>query len=279
MPGVTSPSAPSASRPLSSGRVPPLPFVSDNVPFVSDNGPGTRATLGLVVLQTDEVIEGDLRAFLPGEGIAIHHTRIPFDPHVTPETLARMEADLAAAVALLPENAPFDAIGYGCTSASAVIGSAGVAARIRSVFPGVAVTDPLHAITAALSALSARKIVLVTPYIPQVSEVLRARLSEHGFETVTLASFEQVADAAVARITPDSIAAAAIATAKGADADAVVIACTNLRTSPIIAQIEEALGIPVISSNSAIAWHMARLAGLTDASPTLGRLGTLMPVS
>lgn len=271
MPGVTSRSVPSASRPLSSGRVPPLPFVSDT-------GPGTRATLGLVVLQTDEVIEGDLRAFLPGDGIATHHTRIPFDPHVTPATLARMEADLASAVSLLPANAPFDAIGYGCTSASAVIGSAGVAARIQSVFPGVAVTDPLHAITAALSALSAKKIALITPYISQVSEVLRTRLSEQGFETVALASFEQVADAAVARITPDSIAAASIATAKGAAADAVVIACTNLRTSPIIGQIEEALGIPVVSSNSAIAWHMARLAGLADAPSSLGRLGKLMPV-
>ena len=247
--------------------------------YVSDNGPGTRATLGLVVLQTDEVIEGDLRVFLPDEGIATYHTRIPFDPNVTTETLARMEADLASAVSLLPASAPFDAIGYGCTSASAVIGSGGVAERIQSVFPGVAVTDPLRAITAALSALSARKIALVTPYIPAVSQVLRDRLSDQGVETIALKSFEQVADAAVARIAPDSIVAASLATAEGVDADALVIACTNLRTARIIGRIEDALGIPVVSSNSAIAWHMARLAGIDDTLPELGRVGALMPAS
>ena len=35
-------------------------------------------------------------------GLALYTTRIPFAPEVTPDTLARMETDLPAAVRLLP---------------------------------------------------------------------------------------------------------------------------------------------------------------------------------
>lgn len=242
------------------------------LPFTSDNGPGTRATLGLVVLQSDETIEGDFRAFLPSDGVALYHTRIPFAPTVTAETLARMEADLATSVALLPPTAPFDAIGYGCTSGSAVIGEARIAEIVQTVFPAAKVTNPLSAAKAALAALGAKRIALVTPYVPDVSEALRDRFAEAGIETTVLASFEQIEDAAVARITPASIADAIVATGKSAQCDAVFASCTSLRTGAIIGEAEQRLGLPVLSSNQALAWHMAHLAGLAQGPAALGRL-------
>lgn len=245
------------------------------LPFDSDNGPGTRATIGIVVLQTDEAMEGDLRAFLPLDGVALHHTRIPFEPTVTAETLAKMEADLGAAVAMLPASAPFDVIGYGCTSGSAVIGENKIAEQIQSVYPQAQATNPLSASKAALKALSATRLALVTPYIPAVSETLRQKLEEAGIATPILTSFEQVEDASVARISPHSIRDAIIQTGKGQQVDAVFAACTNLRSASIIRQCEDALGLPVVTSNQALAWHMMRLAGLRDAIPALGRLGDL----
>lgn len=228
--------------------------------------------MGLVVLQTDEAIEGDFRAFLPSDGIALHHTRIPFEPRVTKETLIRMEHDLGASVGLLPESAAFDVIGYGCTSGSAVIGEDRITERIQSVFPNAQATNPLTATKAALAAVGARRIAVVTPYVADVSETLSQRLAEAGFETQRLASFEQVEDAAVARITPQSIYEAIIS--MGSDVDAVFASCTNLRTANVICRAEDALGIPVISSNQALAWHMMRLAGLSDGPDPLGRLGS-----
>ena len=243
------------------------------LPFLSDDGPGTRATLGVVVLKTDETLEGDFRAFLPTDGIALYHTRIPFEPTVTAETLARMEHDLSASVGLLPQSANFDVIGYGCTSASAVIGEAGIADRVRQVYPKVAVTNPLSATKAALKALNVKRIAMVTPYVAEVSEKLRHRLDEDAIKTQTLASFEQIEDAAVARISPSSILEATVATARIEQVDAVFISCTSLRTATVIASAEDALGIPVISSNQALAWHMMRLAGVYDSPAALGRLG------
>lgn len=245
------------------------------LPFASDDGPGRRATLGLVVLKTDETIEGDFRAFVPPDGIALYNTRIPFETTVTKETLARMEHDLSESVGLFPESAPFDVIGYGCTSGSAVIGEDRIAARIRSVYPETKTTNPLSATKAALAAVGASRIAVVTPYVADVSETLRVRLAEAGFETITLASFEQIEDAAVARITPHSIFEALVSTAAQEPVDAIFVSCTSLRTADVIAPAEEKLGIPVISSNQALAWHMMRLAGLNDAPAPLGKLGSV----
>jgi maleate isomerase len=57
-----------------------------------------------------------------------------------------------------------------------------------------------------------------------------------------------------------------------ADADAVLISCTNLRTFEIIEDLERDLGIPVVSSNSATLWSaLNHLDVETDDIP----LGTL----
>ena len=49
--------------------------------------------------------------------------------------------------------------------------------------------------------------------------------------------------------------------------DAVFASCTNLNTFGVIERAENALGKPVISSNSALIWHLSALAGLTAHVP------------
>ena len=51
-----------------------------------------------------------------------------------------------------------------------------------------------------------------------------------------------------------------------------MISCTNLRCLRIIPRIEARTGIPVISSNQALGWHMLRLAGVNERMPAFGRL-------
>jgi maleate isomerase len=52
----------------------------------------------------------------------------------------------------------------------------------------------------------------------------------------------------------------------------VFISCTSVRIAADVAEIEAALGVPVTSSNHALAWHCLRLAGVDDKLPKLGRL-------
>lgn len=242
------------------------------LPFDTDAGIGTRANLGVIVLSTDETLEAEFARMMALEGVALYHSRIPMVAEIRPDTLQQMEQDLPAAARLLPGSLSFDVIGYGCTSAATVIGPDGVARAIQSVFPQAKVTDPLTALIAAAKALSVRRLGFITPYVPEVSDRMRHRLEQAGLEIVAFGSFEEGDDRVVARITPASIEAAITAVAAKAACDAILVSCTNLRCLDILARAEARIGIPVLSSNQALAWHMLRLAGVDDRHETCGRL-------
>ena len=79
-------------------------------------------------------------------------------------------------------------------------------------------------------------------------------------------------DQVVARISETSTLNAIIEIGSSSDCDAVFVSCTNLRSFRILAQAEETLGKPVLSSNQAIAWHLLRLAGVGEGVSGPGRL-------
>jgi maleate isomerase len=214
-----------------------------------DLGPpiGTKATLGLIVLQSDETIEQDFRRMFVQNDVALYASRVPSGLEVSTDTLAEMANNLPAAADLFPKSISFDVVGYGCTSGTAVIGAAKVADLVKSRCKTAHVTDPLTALIAQCRAKDVTRLALVSPYVEAVSQTMRDRLAEAG-------------------ISHSSIEAAAVEVATGRDVDAVFLSCTNLRTLNAIPNIEAALNRPVFSSNQALAWHMAALAdGLTTA--------------
>ncbi len=242
------------------------------LPFTLAGPIGSRASLGLVVLQADEVIEQDFRRLFADPDIALYVTRIPSGADLTGATLAAMEAALPRAAGLLPPAVAFAAIGYACTSGATVIGPERVAALVRGAARAAAVTDPLSAAIAAFRALGVRRIGLISPYIAEVSGVLCAALEAAGFSIAGFASFEEQMEARVARIAPASIRAAALEIGRRPEVEAVFLSCTNLRTLDSIAGLEGELGKPVVSSNQALAWQMARLADIAPLDPAWGRL-------
>ena len=242
------------------------------LPYALDDGPGGRAAIGLILLQTDVAAEGEIAAVFPETDVALHHGRIPFDPQVTPETLARMACELPAAAALLPGARPLDAVAYCCTSGATVIGAEAVDAAVRSAHPRAAVTDPIRAVTEALSAVGARRIALLTPYRADVSGAIAERLTGAGLEIAAFGSFEQETDALVARIAPDSVTSALIALGAAAEVDAVFASCTNLRGFASIGPAEARLGKPVVTSNQALGWMLRRLCALPTRGAGPGRL-------
>ena len=225
---------------------------------------GSKATLGLIVLQTDETLEPEFARIFNALDIAVYASRVPSGADVTTETLAAMEAELPRAAGLFPPSLDYGAIGYGCTSGATVIGPGKVAELVGAKAKTGAVTNPLSAVAAGLFALGVNRVGVVTPYIESVTAPVCNALKSRGFSIGETVSFEEAEEAKVARIDPASIAEAARVAGAG-DVDAVFLSCTNLRTLDIIEGLEAELGKPVISSNLALAWHMARLAGVQDA--------------
>lgn len=226
---------------------------------------GTAGRLGLIVLQSDETMEAELRQALPGDDVAAFVSRIPSASEVSNESLAAMEAELPRAAGLLPKSLAFDVVGYGCTSASSVIGTERVGSLINAGCTTSHVTNPVTALVAACRALGVGKLALLTPYTEAVSESLRLALAKEGIETPVFGTFNEPVETNVARIDPASIREAAIKLGQDSAAEAVFMSCTNLRTFDILADVESACAKPALSSNQAFFWHMFALAGIKPA--------------
>jgi maleate isomerase len=241
-----------------------------------DAGLGSRARLGLVVLATDQTIEHEWRRVLRDvPDVALYESRIWNDVKITPETLAAMEGDIAAATRLIMPVLPLSVVAFGCTSAAMVLGEERIAARVHEARPEVRVTTPIGAALAAFAALGARRIAVLTPYSRAVNDVVRRYIEDRGFAIPVFGSFEEEDDSRVARIDPGSVRDAALALGRDPRVEAVFVSCTSLRLVETAQAIEAELGKPVTSSNHAMAWHALRLAGVGDALPGLGRLLTL----
>ncbi len=242
------------------------------LPYTLDDGASRRATLGLIVLKTDETIESDFRTLLPSPDIRLHHSRIASMADVSGENLATMGDTMTASARLLPATAGLDVIGFGCTAASMVLGEETVDTLIRAAHPDVAVTNPLSALKAACRALGVGRIGLVSPYVESVSGALREAIDASGIEIARYGSFEQIEDSLVVRIAPDCVSESLVEIGDGDHCEAVFASCTNLRAVEVLAAAERRLGKPVLASNQVLAWHMLRLAGVEDAIPDAGVL-------
>ena len=233
---------------------------------------GRHAAFGLIVLQSDETIEHDMRRLLPLESAALYTSRVPSGAEVTTVTLGEISGVLTHAASLFPPPVYFDVVGYGCTSATSVIGIDKVTELISKGCGTTHVTEPLSALLAACRALSLRKVAFLSPYVEDVSSALRSVLNGNGLEIVTFGSFNEANESKVARITPNSIRQAALDLVNGSGAEVIFLSCTNLQTLDIIQDLEDMTGIPVLSSNLVLGWHMLKLAGRYLQCPNMGRL-------
>ncbi len=216
--------------------------------------------VGVLVLKSDEAMEPELRHWLPSD-IALHHARVNNATVVNRDTLAAMLAELPGAVQQLPDAPDYSVIAYGCTSGSMVIGSSKVRDAIQSVHGGVGVTDPFTALKAKLKSVGARRIGLLVPYEPEVAQGIIDGLHEAGLEVIASASFHESRDDQVCRISRDSVRQGLLAVGQDPNVQAVVGSCTNLRSADVLEDVVATLGKPVMSSNSALAWHIAYLCG------------------
>ncbi len=242
------------------------------LPFETDQGVGSRAALGLLVLETDQTIEDEFRAIWPASGVALYAARLHNSPHITPETLKEMEGLIVPATELLPPMVDLSVVAFACTSGAMVIGEPQVAGLIHTVRPKAAVTDPVTAAIAALRATGVKRVGLLTPYTADINARLRGALMDRGLNIPVMGSFNEPDDAVVARITPRAILDAVVRLGQSTSCDGVFVSCTSLRVARIVEEAEAIIGKPVTSSNHALAWHMLRLAGINDEIAGFGRL-------
>ena len=245
----------------------------ENLPFTTGKGIASRARIGLMVLATDYTIEHEWRMIMTGlGGVALYQSRILNDAQITPETLRAMEPRIAAATDVILPGSSLDVVAYGCTSASMAIGEEKVFSHIKSVRPDAKCTTPITAAFAAFRALGAKRIGVLTPYRADVNRIVADYIRARGFEVPVFGSFNEQDDGVVAAISPASVKQGIKTVMARAPVDAVFVSCTSVRLAGAAKEIEAEIGVPVTSSNHAMAWHALRLAGIADRLPQWGSL-------
>jgi len=242
------------------------------LPCTLDAGIATRAAIGLLVLATDQTMEHEFRHLIRLPGVAVYGARLFNDADITPETLRAIGDRITPATELILPDIGLDVVGFGCTSASMALGEQEIFRQIHRARPGIACTTPVTAAFAAVRALGARRIGVLTPYSPEVNAVVRGYLTQHGVDVAAFATFDKRDDKEAARISVDSIASGIVDMARRVRLDAVFVSCTSLRLAERVAAIEAEIGIPVTSSDHALAWHCLRLAGIDDTVAGAGQL-------
>jgi maleate isomerase len=126
---------------------------------------------------------------------------------------------------------------------------------------GVPATTTTLALLAACRALDVNRIALVTPYVDSVVDRIVDTCARQGIAVVSERHLGITRNQEFGLVGPDAIRQMAHECAS-TEAEALVIACTNLRATPLIADLQQEMRMPVLDSIAVTFWHALECAGV-----------------
>lgn len=230
---------------------------------------GSRGALGLLLPSGNQAAEVQLRAMLPTD-VGLRTTRLKLTDSSEASLLAmadRLEAD-----AQLVADARVGLVLFHCTAVSTFSAELeGQLQRRIADATGLPAATTSQALLEGLTALGARRLALLSPYVDVVNAREANYFRAHGYTTDVCAGLGcRTADEMMA-VTPAQWLAF-VSERMPPQADACVLSCTTVRTAEVVAALEQRLGRPVITSNTAAAWYAMRRLHVPDAVAGYGRL-------
>lgn len=136
---------------------------------------------------------------------------------------------------------------------------------------GIPVVMGSHALEAAVRAYGgAKRIGIITPYMPVGDNQVRKYFTDMGYEVVHLEGLKSPSPMMIAHESPQRLRDAVLKVCDGVDA---VLQCgTNLAFGKVAAIAEFWLDRPVIAINTATYWHALRSQGIDDRIDGYGKL-------
>jgi maleate isomerase len=205
--------------------------------------------IGLIVPSSNSVMEVDFYRNLP-KNITLHVARMYlYDTTVAGEE-EMLDAHFPKALSDLATVVP-DAVVFGCTSAGALRGNdydAELCKRITDVAkcPSVSV---IASARKATERLKLKKIAVITPYIEALNQRIKASLEDDGVEVVAIHGLGIDHNHSIGMVEPEKIHQFTMEKVKGLAIDGVFLSCTNFRAMEVYKDLQEELGVPVITSN------------------------------
>jgi maleate isomerase len=223
-----------------------------------------QARLGLMIPSSNTMMETDFVRDLP-PGIALHTARMfMVDTTAAGENLMLDEFALPAARDI--GSARPDVVVFGCTSAGALRGNdfdTELCAQI-SELTGAPTVSTIASVRDAIQASGARSVGVVTPYVDELNDRIRASIEADGTRVAAIAGLGITDNFEIAEVGADEIVALAERAlgelARTGQIGLAFASCTNFGAMAARQAIAARLGVPVITSNQAVlAAAVARL--------------------
>jgi arylmalonate decarboxylase len=241
------------------------------------NVPHTTAPMirvGVIVPQSNTTNEVEFNRLAP-QGLSFHFARIPLHHENTDRDshLRELIQDLAVASVHLG-SCDCDLIVFGCTSDSMTFGDEALVPVISEA-SGVGAITTATAITSTLKDLGVTRIAMASPYTAETNDREAGFLQRAGFSVVATAglslntSLKQIQK--MSRVTPNEVYELALSV-DCADAEALLICCTDFNTLDVIKKLEIQIQKPVVSSNVATFATATRQLGVAAGQDAFGQV-------
>ncbi|ADB73995.1 maleate cis-trans isomerase family protein [Geodermatophilus obscurus] len=240
--------------------------------------------IGMIVPSSNLTMETELprmlrdrEQILPGERFTFHSSRMRMK-HVTPEELARMNAQTERASAELADARP-DVVASACLVAIMAQGpgyhchaEAQITGVLQNEGLDIPVVSSAGALLRGLEAIGARRIAMVTPYMKPLTALVAEYIEDAGVEVCDALSLEVSDNLEVARLDPAGLRKH-WRRVDVSNADALVLsACVQMPSLSAIQPVEDAAGLPVLSAATATVFTILSELELEPRVPGAGRL-------
>jgi maleate isomerase len=228
--------------------------------------PQTRLRIGLMIPSSNTVMEPDFIRGLPA-GWTLHTARMYIED-ITAECEYRMLDEFALPAARDLGTARPHVVVFGCTSAGALRGNDYDSQLCKQIseLTGVPTVSTIQSVRAAIERSGARRVGIITPYVDELNDRIRASIEADGVEVVRIAGLDIVQNYEIARVPARQITDFAAQTLDGLDIDLVFASCTNFGAMEAIGELTARLGRPVVTSNQAVLTAAVELARTVPAA-------------
>jgi maleate isomerase len=238
--------------------------------------------IGLIVPSSNVTLERELpelfarREGARTEACSFHTSRVRMRS-VTPEALAAMNTQATRATQELAD-ASVDVLVYACLVALMVEGPGAhrlAEERLGTLLEveghSAPVVSSAGALVDTLQLLGARKVAVVAPYLPTLTQQVCDYLAAEGVIVVEARSLGVADNGAVGRLDPRRLPGIADQFPRNVDA-VVLSACVQMPSLPVIEAVEARLNVPVISAVTATAFQALRRLQLSTRIRGAGHL-------
>jgi maleate isomerase len=223
--------------------------------------------LGMLTPSSNTALEPITSAMVAGlPGVSAHFSRFKVtEIALSDQALAQFDTDNILRAAELLAHAKVDVIGWNGTSS----GWLGFETDVKlceqiTAATGIPATTSMLALNEILAKAKVTKLGYVTPYRDDVQQRIIANYENLGIACRGDRHLGLQDNFSFAKVTPAELEAMIREVARERP-DAVAIVCTNLKAAPLVARLEQEIGIPIYDTIATVVWKSLMIAGVDPA--------------